>query len=150
MSEEKNKGGRPPTYKTVEEMQVKIDEYFEECNGKPLLDDNGKIMLDKWGTPIILNARPLTITGLAYHLGFTSRQALINYKNKPEFVDAIMRARFKIETYANERLYDKDGLGGAKFTLINNFEGYTDQKSMELSGSVENVIKVIPPKIDEE
>jgi hypothetical protein len=76
------------------------------------------------------------MAGLAYHLGFTSRQTLLNYKAKPDFVDAITRARFRIEVYANERLYDKDGVNGSKFTLINNFEGYSDQKSVEHSGEI--------------
>ena len=40
MSEE-NKGGRPLMYKTKEELQEKIDEYFEMCKGRILTDDDG-------------------------------------------------------------------------------------------------------------
>ena len=43
--------GRPRKYKTPEEMQVVIDQYFKECE---------------------INKKPPTITGLALALGFTS------------------------------------------------------------------------------
>lgn len=148
--EGKRKVGCPPMYNTVEEMQAKIDEYFEKCEGTLMLDDDGEPKLNKWNEVIIIGAKPMTVIGLAYHLGFNSRQTLLNYQNKQDFVDAITRAKMRIEAYANERLFDKEGMGGAKFTLINNFEGYSDKKDVEMSGSIENVIKVTVPKFDEE
>jgi hypothetical protein len=47
MMSEKNKVGRPLKFKTVEEMQEKIDAYFADC---------------------IEKERPFTITGLALAL----------------------------------------------------------------------------------
>lgn len=126
-----NKRGRSPMYKTTNEMQKKIDAYFKECEGKPLCDENGKPMLDKNGEPIMLGKRPLTITGLALALGFTSRQALLNYQAKEEFVDTVTRAKAKVEQYAEERLFDKDGANGAKFSLSNNFEGWREKQQIE-------------------
>ena len=41
-------GGRPKKFKTPQELQEKVDGYFETCwgaryyNGKPLLDENGE------------------------------------------------------------------------------------------------------------
>ena len=113
-------GGVPPRYKTVEDMQKKIDEYFKDCEGR-ILKIDGKPVLDKHDEPIYVDKRPLTVTGLALALGFTSRQALINYQAKPEFVDTITRANSKIEQYAEERLFDRDGVNGSKFTLACNF-----------------------------
>ena len=107
---EKNKGGRPPTYETVEEMQDIIDNYFEMCDGVLLKDKKGEIMFDKWGQPIYLNQKPYTVTGLALALGFTSRQTLLNYQGKPEFMDTITQAKLKIEDYAVQRLFDRDGI----------------------------------------
>ena len=127
----KHAGGRPPFYNTVEEMQEKIDAYFEECKGRYLEDKDGVPIRDKYGYPIIIEARPLTVTGLALALGFTSRQALLNYQDKEEFVDAITRAKSRVECYAEERLYDKDGANGAKFNLANNFEGWKEKQSIE-------------------
>ena len=126
-----NRAGRPPMYKTKEEIQEKIDDYFEKCKGVILTDGNDNPVLDKNGLPIIYGARPLTVTGLAIALGFTSRQALLNYQNKEEFVDTITRAKAIVEQYAEERLFDKDGANGAKFSLANNFEGWKEKQQIE-------------------
>ena len=138
---EKHAGGRPPFYKSVEEMQAKIDEYFIKSKGEYLTDDDGNIVVVK-GTPIIIESYPLTVTGLALALGFLSRQALLNYQEKTEFHDAITRAKLVIEDYANKRLYDKDGVQGAKFTLTNNFEGYKEKQDIEHSGELSQVVIV--------
>lgn len=120
------RAGRPPTYKTPEEMQEKIDAYFDRCAGEILRDDNGDLVCDKWGHPVLLNVRPPTVTGLALALGFTSRQALLNYQAKPRFVDTITRAKSRCEEYAESRLYDRDGTRGAIFSLTNNFKGWSN------------------------
>ena len=129
--------GRPPKYKNKEEMQSKIDEYFELCKGKVLKDDDGKVILNKYGQPIIIEEKPQTVTGLALALGFTSRQALLNYEGKKEFLDTITRAKSRVEQYAEERLFDKDGANGAKFSLTNNFKGWNDKTEVKVSGSLE-------------
>ena len=128
---EKNKGGRPPIYKTKEEIQEKIDAYFTECEGRILEDADGNPVIDKYGEAVVVGKRPLTITGLALALGFNSRQALLNYQDREEFNDTITRAKAKVEQYAEERLYDKDGANGAKFSLANNFEGWKEKQQIE-------------------
>lgn len=125
-----NKGGRPPFYNTKEEMQEKIDAYFEGCKGK-LLKIDEIVVRDKNGIPVVVDAKPPTITGLALALGFTSRQALLNYQAKDEFVDTITRAKSRVECYAEERLYDKEGANGAKFNLANNFEGWKEKQQID-------------------
>jgi len=70
---------RPLDYKTVEELQAAIDRYFDACEGKVLTDDDGNVLTDKKGRPIVVGAKPPTVTGLALALGFNSRQALLNY-----------------------------------------------------------------------
>lgn len=121
-----NKGGRPPRYKTAEEMQLKIDEYFKKCGGEVLMNDENKPVLDKNGQPVITGQKPPTVTGLALALGFTSRQALLNYEAKPRFIDTITRAKSRCEEYAETRLYDRDGARGAIFSLTNNFKGWSN------------------------
>lgn len=120
--------GRPPRYKSKEEMQEKIDQYFKKCEGNPLKDENGNIIFNKFGYPVFIDRRPPTVTGLALALGFTSRQALLNYQAKKEFVDTIARAKSRVEQYAEERLFDKDGSSGAQFSLRNNFKGWNADK----------------------
>lgn len=126
MASRKNQIGAPPKYKSVKAMQKNIDAYFEDCKGNPILDENGEPMRNKSGYIIYDDRRPPTVTGLALALGFTTRQALLNYQNKPEFVDTITRAKTCCEQYAEERLYDKDGSGGAQFSLRANF-GWNDK-----------------------
>lgn len=126
-----NAVGRPPKFKSKEEMQELIDKYFDECKGTILKDENGEIIFDKYGQPVIFNSKPLTITGLALALGFNSRQSLLNYQGKKDFVDTITRAKAKVEQYAEERLYDKDGANGAKFSLANNFEGWKEKQQLD-------------------
>jgi len=128
MSGSKHAGGRPPYYKTVEEMQYKIDEYFE-------LQD--------------LREKPYTIVGLALHLGFTGRQGLFEYKGRKEFSDIISRAKARVEEYAASRLFDRDGARGAEFTLRCNYKWRdtetTDDKSdgllTEILGALKNAKK---------
>lgn len=146
--DEANSVGRPPMYKSKEEMQEKIDAYFEDCKGRVLTDAEGAAIRDKYGMPIIVDARPLTITGLALALGFTSRQALLNYQAKEEFVDTVMRAKAKVEQYAEERLYDKDGANGAKFSLANNFEGWREKQQIE--ADVKNEVTINVELVDDE
>lgn len=137
-----NKVGRPPMYNTKEEIQEKIDAYFEECKGTVLTDKDGVLMLDKYGMPIVINAKPLTITGLAIALGFNSRQTLLNYQDKEEFMDTITRAKAIVEQYAEERLFDKDGANGAKFSLANNFEGWKEKQQIEADVKGKTEIKI--------
>lgn len=140
MSKIENKVGRPATYKTVEEMQSRIDAYFDSCYGEYIRDDEGNIETDKHGHPIMTKPRPLTITGLALALGFTTRQALLNYEDKPEFVDTIKRAKSRIEQYAEERLFDKDGVNGAKFNLSNNFKGWSEKQQIDSNINTKAVV----------
>lgn len=92
--------GQPPLWASVDELQEKIDEYFNYC------DENGK---------------PYTISGLAYYLG-TSRQTLCNYREKDEFFDSISRAKRKCEMFAEEKLFrDKGSPQGIMFNLTNNY-----------------------------
>lgn len=114
-------GGAPRKWKSVKAMQDAIDAYFKSCEGKPFVDDGGFVVRDKYGVPIIIDAHPPTVTGLALSLGFTGRQALLDYQARPEFADTVTRAKSRCEEYAESRLYDKDGANGAKFSLGCNF-----------------------------
>ncbi len=124
--------GRPPKYKSKEEIQEKIEQYFQDCKGEILKDDEGNTVFNKFGNPIIVGEKPLTVTGLALALGFASRQALLNYQGKKEFNDTITRAKSVVEKYAEERLFDRDGSSGAQFSLRNNFKGWNIDNEQKL------------------
>lgn len=123
--------GRPPKYKSKEEIEEKIEQYFKDCEGHPLTDDEGNPVYNKWGYPVIVDRKPPTVTGLALALGFTNRLSLLNYQGKKEFVNTITRAKSRVEQYAEERLFDKDGTSGAQFSLRNNFKGWDADKKEE-------------------
>lgn len=133
--------GRPPKYDSPEQMQEIIEAYFRDCEGYMLKDNDEEIVFDKYGQPVIVGAKPPTITGLALALGFSSRQALLNYQAKAKFVDTITRAKSRVEEYAETRLFDKDGATGAKFSLANNFKGWAEKVEAEVEG-----LKVVLPK----
>ena len=134
---------RPLKYKTVAELEKAIEKYFLDCAGRELLDDEGKPVVYK-GVPVIIGRRPPTVTGLAYALGFKSRQALLNYQGKEKFNDTITRAKLRIESYTEERLFDKDGVNGAKFSLINNFKGWSERPDTAEIGEGVTIVDDIP------
>ena len=115
-------------YATAAEMSQAVDAYFEDCKGRPLVR-NGKAVTDKYGVPVIIGAHPPTVTGLALWLGFKTRQSLLNYQARSKaFDDVITTAKTRCEEYAERRLYDRDGVNGAKFSLSNNFKGWSDKQ----------------------
>ena len=139
--------GRPWIYKTPEELEEKIEAYFTECEGEIVYTRDGEMLLDKYGQPVVRGAHPPTVTGLALALGFTSRQALLDYQAKKEFVDTVTRAKSRIEAYAEERLFDRDGQRGAEFSLKYNFR-WVDEKKDDSKESVCGVAElpaVLPP-----
>lgn len=122
-----NLGGRPLKYKTVEELQSAIDEYFEYC------DNRIKQVHSKEGESYaVSNPEPYTMAGLAYALNL-SRQGLMEYKAKDGFSDAIKRARNKVEADIERRMNDKETFTpGLIFNAKNNF-GWKDKTEQDLN-----------------
>lgn len=130
----KKLGGRPPKYTKAEEMVNKINRYFESCFTAQR-NRNGEIIIDENGNILKTQTRPFTISGLADALDM-SRQSLLNYSQKEEFFDTIMRAKRKCEVYAEESLFYKASVNGAKFSLANNFEGWKDKQEIKHTGNL--------------
>ena len=103
--------GRPPKYKTPDEMQVIIDQYFVDNQYRT---DNGVI-------------KRYTMSGLALTLGM-SRRALVDYAHKDEFLPTIKDARLVVEESLEQSLYGT-GVAGVIFNLKNNF-GWKDQQEI--------------------
>ena len=140
-----NTYGKKPKYSKKEEIEGLIDKYFEDCQGHMLINEmTGDPVLDKWGSPVYVDRHPPTVTGLALALGFSTRRALLRYQAKAEFQDTILRAKSMVEKYTEERLFDKDGSNGAKFSLQFNFDGWRDEPSEEEKRPVINIINDIP------
>lgn len=97
---------KPLKFKTVEELQQKIDNYFASCDEQE---------------------EPITITGLALALD-TSRETLCNYEEKEEYFDAIKRAKLRVQ-HAYEKRLVKRGNGGDIFALKN--FGWVDKTEVD-------------------
>jgi len=145
-----NLGGRPLKFKSVKELQTKIDGYFNSCfapkiikvvndsgRGKPMRelkqsdyelvpekDENGNLVYEQ--------VKPFTITGLALFLN-TSRQTLINYEKKDKFFDTIKKAKDKCEEYVEDYLFTGKNVAGAIFNLKNNYE-WEERQTIQHSG----------------
>lgn len=83
---ESNKVGRPLKFKTVEELQEKIDAYFRQC------EEHEVEVIVKGVKLHVKHPLPKTITGLALALD-TTRETLLDYENKDEFSDTIIKAK---------------------------------------------------------
>jgi hypothetical protein len=105
--------GRPRKYETVEELEYVIDGYFATC---------------------LSNDIHPTITGLALALDL-DRMGLIRYQGRPEFSDAIKRAKARVENYIEQTLLEGRATAGAIFNLKNNF-GWIDEKQHQVSGEL--------------
>lgn len=138
--------GRKRYFPTPEAMQEAIDAYFKDCEGEILRDDSGNIVYNKYGDPVYVNVKPLTVTGLALALGFSTRQSLLDYQARGKYKEIVEKAKLRIENYAEMRLYDKDGWNGAKFNLQNNFKRWDADKAAqdEKKGPAINIICDIP------
>ena len=119
-------------YDNLQDLESGIDKYFTDC------DQNNK---------------PYTMTGLALALNIDVR-TLSNYGQKDDYFPAINRARQKCIAYNEERLYDKDGVNGAKFSLTNNSERmgglrYADRQEMALAPAEEVDPEALDKRINE-
>jgi len=100
--------GRPALFETVEQLDMLSDLYFTQC-----LEDK----------------KAPTITGLALHLGFESRQSIYDYEKKDdEFSYTIKRNRLRIENSYEEHLLSREATG-AIFALKN--FGWSDKQEVQ-------------------
>lgn len=104
--------GRPREYETVEGMDDAIQAYFNS-----LIAEDG-------------TRRPPTMAGLAYALGFASRQSLYDYSKEDGFSYVLKRARLIIEDYHESRMSGNSPTGSIFW--LKNHAGYTDKT--EISG----------------
>ena len=101
--------GRPLKFKSVKELQAKIDDYFSYREANNL---------------------PFTITGLAIWLD-TSRETLMNYEKKDDYFDTIKRAKEKCAGYAEDQVFTSRNPAGAIFVLKN--YGWSDKQEHDVT-----------------
>lgn len=104
--------GRPLAVESPQEFTECADAYFAQC--------------------VADEVRP-TVNGLALALGLNSRQSLLNYENRPEFMDAVKRARTRLEV-AWESALAGGQAAGTIFWLKN--QGWKDTVEQAHTGEV--------------
>jgi hypothetical protein len=102
--------GRPLKFETEEEMQKAVDEYLKENN-----------------IP--------TISGLAYYLGFESRQSFYDYEQREAFSYTIKRCRLFMESWYESRLQGNNPAGSI-FWLKN--AGWSDKTEVEQKTTIKD------------
>lgn len=135
-------GGRPPIFKTVEELQAKIDEYFNYCDNRVVQGYDAA----KNREFAYVNPEPYTMSGLAYSMGI-DRKTLLNYKDKDEFFPTIKAARDKVEKDVERRLLEGKATTGAIFNLKNNF-GWKDETKQDITSNGESLQPILVKFID--
>lgn len=138
--QEKHAGGRPLKFKTVEELETKIEEYFKSCWTKQVLrGEKGKPILDEEGKPQVVEVqyKPYTVSGLAYALD-VDRKTLLNYSDREEFFHTVTRAKKKIEAYAEESLWTPKIATGVMFSMKNNY-GWKDKTETDITSGGEKI-----------
>jgi len=103
--------GKPLKFGDCWQLDHDCFAYFEEC------DENGE---------------PYTITGLALALE-TTRKTLIEYANRPEYVNTIKYYKTKVENYAEKNLFGRNPTG--PIFALKNF-GWQDKTQQEHSGDL--------------
>lgn len=140
MAEEENKhaGGRPPIFADPEALKAKVDDYFVWVQGEK------EIIINQKGEPEEKWKRfpkHVTITGLALHLGFESRQSIYDYEEKGEFSYIIKNARLRVEENYEQNLHGNNCTGSI-FALKN--MGWKDKTETALTDPDGNAL---PPPI---
>ena len=108
---EKKPTGRPRLYKSPEAFEEKIYQYQQHC------EENGE---------------PVTWTGLALFMGFSSRQSIDEYQNYEGFSDSVKKAKTFVEWHYEMRLCG-DKPTGAIFALKN--MGWDDRHQVDNTSS---------------
>lgn len=148
--------GQKRRFVSPQHLQSMVDEYFESCNG-PLIDRYGNLVYDKDGHLVKTQVEPWTVSGLALYLG-VSTMTLKKYREGKvdalldemrvdtddimTFSRVVLKAKQRIEGYAEKRLYDRDGQQGARFVLDNAFGWVARKEQAEIDKMIqEGIIK---------
>lgn len=135
--------GRPPFFKTSEQLEVMVDRYFVHILGEfheedveqwnPMTNQFEQKTVKVWTRP----PEPATITGLALYLGFCDKVSLYDYRVKDEFAYSIKRAISKIENAYEQNLSSKDKSPAGAIFALKNF-GWTDKTQIEVGPTPED------------
>lgn len=114
--------GKPLRFKTAKALQVAIDNYFEVDAFMPTSGGEVEYLP--------------TMSGLALSLG-VDRKTIVNYSNREDYFLTVKKARAKIESFIETRLYGGN-VTGCIFNLKNNFD-WRDKQEVETKDTTNEV-----------
>jgi hypothetical protein len=126
--------GRPLKFKTPEELEKKINDYFDQADEK--------------GEPYVFAALALFLD--------TTRETISDYQEKDIFSDSIKKAKLRILAEKEKMLLRTNGqIAGVIFDLKNNYKQYyADDSNLHLMGKGDNpvdvTINILPVKPKDE
>ena len=97
MPKTKRPVGRPRIFDSPEAMEEKIEAYFAACRDTDT---------------------PITLTGLIFSIGLSSRENFDEYGRRPEFYDSVKRAKLACEMTYEQNLHGTNAAGSI-FALKN-------------------------------
>jgi len=128
-----NNGGKPPEYKTPQDLVNKIAEYLDWEDSQKRPDSYSKM-----GKGIY------TISGCALYLGFCSRSSIEDQANRgSEYSDIISRFKLFMTHWNEQKLYWGGTFMAAQFWL-KNFGGYQDEVTQNSNIKSSVKIEVVP------
>lgn len=104
---EPNKAGRPRLYDSPEAFDAAVEKYRKQCERKEA---------------------PMTWTGLALALGFSSRKSIDEYEKYDGFSHSVRRAKMLVESSYEQRLFGPNATGPI-FALKN--MGWSDRQEID-------------------
>lgn len=161
-----NQGGRPLKFKSVEDLQKRIDHYFAMCDphmeevtewvearnkdGTLLKDEHGLNYLVEVTHKIMTPEEKYSITGLALALD-TTRRTLLDYEAgnydsddlkeddlELQFSHTIKRAKARIEHEVQKGL-NTNAPTGTIFNLKNNFDSWKDKTEQDITSGGDKI-----------
>ena len=114
----KTNAGQPLAFATAKELDNKVEEFFE----------SDEAFIINFKDEVEERIFAPTMAGLALYLG-VDRRTVVNYSNKEEYFPTIRKARARIESHLEKKLYGNN-VTGLIFNLKNNFN-WKDKTEVE-------------------
>ncbi len=133
------------SFNSATALSALVDAYFTSIEGYDmpetnLIDEPIKKVGDKKSNSHA-PSDPATFTGLAYSLGFCSRQAFDDYERNGKFGDILKRSRLRIEMVYEKKLHSSQSTTGAIFALKS--MGWNEKNDTAVADNTPKNIEVV-------
>jgi hypothetical protein len=119
---QQNTVGRPRKFKSAEELQKCVDNYFKTTSEQ---------------------GEPFMITGLCLHLD-CDRRTLLNWQKDDEFFHIVKKAKLKVEASLERELHRGNNTAGTIFNLKANFS-WIERQNISMEVQREYRLKTFKP-----